>query len=83
MDFFSTTLPDNIPYLYLAQDDLFRLGNAGSAKLDHVRDADVDTFEQNGVPMLVANGRGDRAAEGRMVVEGFKRDADAGRISAS
>ncbi len=51
-------LPDDIPFLYLAQDDLFRLGNAGSAKLDHVRPADVDTYERNGVLMVITNGRG-------------------------
>ena len=54
----TTRFPSDIPYLYLAQDDLFRLGNASAPRLDHVRADDVDTFELKGVHMVVANGKG-------------------------
>ena len=54
----TATLPDDIPFLYLSQDDLYRLGNASSAKLDHIRPVDVNAYEQNGVQMIRADGRG-------------------------
>ena len=45
-------------YLYLLAEDLYRLGNATSPKLDHVRHQDVDTYEDNGILMVYANGKG-------------------------
>jgi hypothetical protein len=45
-------------YLYSFAEDLFRLGNATSPRLDHVRDVDVDIFERNGIPMVRVNGKG-------------------------
>ena len=45
---------------YLAE-DLYRLGNATTPKLDHVRtegSKDVDTYLQSGLLMVRANGRG-------------------------
>lgn len=48
----------NPEYLYLVAEDLYRLGNASAARLDHVRSQDVDLFEQNGVPMVRSNGKG-------------------------
>jgi hypothetical protein len=45
-------------YLYSFAEDLFRLGNATSPRLDHVRDTDVDTLERNGIQMVIANGKG-------------------------
>ena len=50
-----------IEYLYLAEEDLYRLGNATTPKLDHVRtesSKDVDTYLQNGLLIVRANGRG-------------------------
>jgi len=54
----TTTVPNEIPFLYFSEEDLYRLGNAGSAKLDNVRPVDVNTYEQNGIQMVRANGRG-------------------------
>ena len=54
----TSALPNDIPFLYLAQDDLFRLGNSGSAKLTHVRPDDVKTYDRNGVQMVRADGKG-------------------------
>ncbi len=54
----TTRLPNDIPYLYLAQDDLLRLGNASVPRLDHVRSDDVNTYERNGVHLVMANGKG-------------------------
>jgi hypothetical protein len=51
----STVTPQ---YLYLLDDDLYRLGNATSSRLDHVRSVDVDTYQQNGILMVRANGKG-------------------------
>ena len=51
-----TTTP---PYLYLLDEDLYRLGNATSPKLAQVRvSKDVDTYEQNGIVMVRSNGGG-------------------------
>ena len=45
-------------YLYTLDEDLYRLGNATSPKLDNVRPQDVDTYERNGILMVRANGKG-------------------------
>ena len=46
-------------YLYLLDEDLHRLGNATTSRLDNVRlNKDVDTYERNGVLMVVSNGKG-------------------------
>ncbi len=45
-------------FLYLFAEDLYRLGNATSPKLNHVRPRDVDTYEINGILMVRANGKG-------------------------
>ena len=49
---------DEISFLYTVPDDLFRLGNSNSAKLDHVRATDVNTDERNGVSIVISNGKG-------------------------
>ena len=45
-------------YLYMLDEDLYRLGNATSPKLNNVRPQDVDTHENNGILMVMANGKG-------------------------
>jgi hypothetical protein len=45
-------------YLYLLEEDLYRLGNSTSPKLNNVRPQDVDTYENNGILMVMANGKG-------------------------
>ncbi|MEY4589371.1 MAG: hypothetical protein RL497_1447 [Pseudomonadota bacterium] len=45
--------------LYLAPEDLFRLGNATDPRLTHIRrPKDIDTLELNGILVVVANGKG-------------------------
>lgn len=45
--------------LFLAPEDLYRLGNATSPRLTHVRrPKDIDTIEVNGITVVVANGKG-------------------------
>ena len=45
--------------LFLAPEDLYRLGNATSPRLTHVRrPKDIDTIEINGIAVVVANGKG-------------------------
>lgn len=45
--------------LFLAPEDLFRLGNATSPRLTHIRrPKDIDTIEINGITVVVANGKG-------------------------
>jgi len=40
--------------LYLAADDLYRLGNATSARLDHVRvPRDIPTIDRNGIAYVL------------------------------
>ena len=46
------------PYLYLLAEDLYRLGNATTSKLDNVRPRDVDTYDHNGIAMVRSNGKG-------------------------
>ena len=45
-------------YLYFLDEDLYRIGNAGSSRLDNVRPADVDTFQRNTILMVRSNGKG-------------------------
>ncbi len=45
-------------YLYLLDEELYRLGNATSPRLDNVRPFDVDTYDRNGILMVRANRRG-------------------------
>ena len=52
-------VPESIPFLYLAEVDLFRVGTAESPRLDKVREnKDVDLYDRNGVTVIRANGRG-------------------------
>ena len=45
--------------LYMAEEDLYRLGNFTSSRLDHVRSGkDVTTYDRNGVIYVRANGKG-------------------------
>ncbi len=45
--------------LFLAPEDLYRLGNSSDPRLSHVRQpGDIDTTELNGVAIVVANGKG-------------------------
>lgn len=45
--------------LFLAPEDLFRLGNATGPRLTHVRiPKDVDTRVINGIAVVIANGKG-------------------------
>jgi hypothetical protein len=52
----ATSIPQ---HLYLLDEDLHRLGDATTSKLDNVRmPKDVDTYERNGILSVVSNGRG-------------------------
>lgn len=45
--------------LYLAPEDLFRLGNATDPRLTNIRrPKDIDTIEINGLLVVIANGKG-------------------------
>ena len=44
--------------LYIAQEDLFRHGNAGSSLISRVRDREVDIIKVNGIKTIIANGKG-------------------------
>jgi hypothetical protein len=44
--------------LYIAQEDLYRLGNAGSSLISRVRVREVDVMEVNGIKRVIANGKG-------------------------
>jgi hypothetical protein len=47
------------PDLYLPEEDLLGVGTASSPRLDRVRgDKDVDVYDQNGMAMVRANGKG-------------------------
>ncbi|WP_445366138.1 hypothetical protein ACJJJB_09555 [Microbulbifer sp. ANSA001] len=49
----------NVEDLFMAPEDLFRLGNSTSPRLDHIRrPKDVDTTEINGILIVIANGKG-------------------------
>ena len=46
-------------YLYMTEEDLYRLGNSTSPRLDHVREEiDVQTYEHNGIRFVRAAGEG-------------------------
>jgi hypothetical protein len=45
-------------YLYLLDEDLYRLGNATSPKLHNARPDDVQTHDRNGILMVRATGEG-------------------------
>ncbi len=49
---------DSREVLYLAPEDLYRLGNATSPLLTRLRPGEVDIFDENGVKMIVANRKG-------------------------
>jgi hypothetical protein len=51
----ATSLPQ---FLYMLDEDLYRLGNATSPTLQNVRPQDVDSYENNGIQMVYANGKG-------------------------
>ena len=44
--------------LYIASEDLYRLGNASSSLISRVRTVDMDTNELNGITIIIANGKG-------------------------
>lgn len=45
--------------LFLAPEDLYRLGNVTSPRLDNIRrPKDIDTMEVNGILMVISNGKG-------------------------
>ena len=44
--------------LYIAPEDLYRLGNSSSSLISRVRDREVDTIEMNGITSVIANGKG-------------------------
>ena len=50
-------MPD-VEYLYMFVEDFYRLGNASSPRLDHVRDRDIEMFDRNSVVMVRSNGFG-------------------------
>ena len=43
---------------YIIPEEVFRLGNTNSPKLSHVRPRDIRIIDVNGVPVVVANGKG-------------------------
>lgn len=43
---------------YILPEELFRLGNASTPKLTHVRARDVDVTNINGITVVIANGKG-------------------------
>jgi hypothetical protein len=45
-------------FLYMLDEDLYRLGNATSPKIQNVRPDDVKTYQRNGVVMVRADGVG-------------------------
>lgn len=44
--------------LYIAQEDLHRVGTGSSPMISRLRDQEVDTYEVNGVTMVTCNGKG-------------------------
>jgi len=44
--------------LYIAKEDLFRLGNSSSARLSRVKPSEITTVEINGIETIVANNNG-------------------------
>ena len=45
-------------FLYIVDEDLYRLGNSEGPRLDHVRDRDVDIYVVDGISFVRANGKG-------------------------
>ena len=43
---------------YLVPEEIFRLGNFNSPRLNNVRSRDVDTIKINGIEIIIANGKG-------------------------
>jgi hypothetical protein len=43
---------------YIVPEDVFRLGNADSPRLTHIRSQDVNTISINGITVVIANGKG-------------------------
>lgn len=48
----------NTETLYIASEDLYRLGNASSSLIDRVRDQEIETIEINGIRVVIANNMG-------------------------
>lgn len=44
--------------LFIAPEDLYRIGNSSSPRMDDVRARDVSTYMQDGIEIVIANGRG-------------------------
>jgi hypothetical protein len=44
--------------LYMLDENLYRLGNATSPKINNVRPDDVSIYDRNGIAMVRANGFG-------------------------
>lgn len=61
--------------LYIAQEDLYRLGNAGSSLISRVRGREVDIIEINGIKTIIANNKGislyNRAGLDKMPLSGW------------
>ena len=51
----TTSTPD---YLYMLDEDLFRIGNASTPNLHNIRPRDMDTFAQKDIMMVISNGKG-------------------------
>lgn len=45
-------------FLYMLDEDLYRIGNASNPKIHNVRPDDVTLYERNGIVMVTANGFG-------------------------
>lgn len=43
---------------YIFPEDLYRVGNSGSPRIEHLREDEVDTYPVNGITILRANGKG-------------------------
>jgi len=43
---------------YIFPEDLYRVGNSGGPRLDHLREDEVDLYPLNGITMIRANGKG-------------------------
>ncbi len=51
-------VPENTPFLYLAEVDLYRIGSSESPKLDKARAVDIDTYDRNGIQFVTAYKKG-------------------------
>lgn len=43
---------------YIIPEEVFRLGNTNSPKLSNIRPRDINIIDVNGIPVVVANGKG-------------------------